>query len=381
MLTRNIVRNVLGLGLVALLLGACQVIAGIEEREIDPAIASGKQCSDYCTLVMDVCTGKDAVYKTREQCLGFCSKLDPGDGQEVESPNTVDCRIREADIAKLEPGDHCKAAGPGGNGVCGTDCDAYCTVYPLVCPDDYLYKSKADCVQACSGLLDQDRYNIVSDHEGDSIECRLVHTSSASVSPKDAMDHCPHATIVPAEPWCTGKAEAMPSCESYCQIELAACTGPLKQYEDSAQCLAACAVFDLGTNDDEAGNNIGCRRYHSFSATLAPETHCYHSGPSGDGHCGDHGKVADGHTGNCESYCALSAKACPVAFKTKLGDADTCMAECIKLPEAEPDSKYTLASAKKSKGLQCRTLHATRALADPTAAAECLSVFGEGDCK
>jgi hypothetical protein len=376
MLTRTIVRNVLGLGLVVLLVGACQVIAGIEEREIDPAIAENKQCNEYCDKVMNICTGDNAVFPKREQCMGFCTKLEPGDDEEFEKTNTVACRLHVLASAALEASD-CKAAGPGGNGICGTDCDAYCTVYPLACPKDFAYGDTAGCLKACNGLVDQDRYNLTDDHEGDTIECRLVHTSSATVAPDE---HCPHATIVPAEPWC-GRKKFVPTCESYCKIELAACTGELQQYEDEPQCIAACAAFDLSTTGDEAGNTIGCRRYHSFNSTLSPETHCSHSGPSGDGHCGDHGKVADGHTGNCEAYCALSAKACNVAFKAKFGDADTCMAECIKLPEAEPDSKYTIATAEESKGLKCRTLHATRALADPTAVGECLSVFGEGDCK
>lgn len=374
MLTQNIARKVVGLGLLALSLGACQVIAGIEERKIDPAIAEGKQCNEYCDKVMEICTGDDAVYPNREQCMGFCRKLPPGDDQEIEKTNSVSCRLHVLKSAALEASD-CKAAGPGGNGQCGSDCDAYCTVYPQVCPDDFAYGDKATCLKNCEGLVDQDRYNLTDDHEGDTVECRLVHTSSATVLP---ADHCPHATIVPAEPWCIGAADAAPTCEAYCKIERAACSGDLAQYETDEQCVATCKALPLGSNEDEAGNSVGCRRYHSFNSTLAPDVHCYHSGPSGDGHCGDHGKVSDGHTGNCESYCLLAAKACSDDFKTNLTDAKTCMAECVKLPEAAPDSKYTLQSAEQSKGLQCRILHAVRALEDPT---ECASVFGEGDCK
>jgi hypothetical protein len=374
MLTRKIARKVVGFGLLALSLGACQVIAGIEERKLDPAIAEGKQCNEYCTRLMDICSGDNAVYPNREQCLAFCGKLDPGDEQEHDDGNTVACRMRVLNSAELEASD-CKAAGPGGNGRCGTDCDAYCTVFPLACPNDFLYPDNATCLKVCAGLVEQqDRYDLTEDHKGDTIECRLVHTASATVDP--AM-HCPHATIVPAEPWCIGAATDSPTCETYCKIEFATCTDDLQQYDTEQQCVAACEAFPLGTNEDETGNTIGCRRYHSFNSTLAPEAHCYHSGPSGDGHCGDHGKVTDGHTGNCESYCALAEKACNADFKAKLTDAKTCMAECVKLPEAGPDSLYTLQNAEQSKGLQCRMLHAVRAFEKP---AECASVFGEGDC-
>jgi len=93
-------------------------------------------------------------------------------------------------------------------------------------------------------------YDVVRDHGGDTIECRLVHTSSATVLPKD---HCPHAPIRPSQPWCINAADAEPTCDDYCTIELAACTGGLAQYQSTEQCKAVCEALDRGTNDDEGG--------------------------------------------------------------------------------------------------------------------------------
>jgi hypothetical protein len=366
-------RRLVGFALLALGLASCQTIAGIEERKLDPdaesAHANSKQCKDYCATVMANCTGDNAVYTTEELCLGVCGALKPGDESEPLG-NTVACRARQASLATEEPSVNCIAAGPGGNGICGTDCDAYCQIFPKICPNDYEYTSTKDCLQACSGLIEQpDRFDVIKDHGGDTIECRLVHVSAATAEP---TMHCPHAPIRPTQPWCTGPVDGAPTCEQYCKIEIAACTDDLAQYESPAQCMAVCAALDPGTNEDETGNTVGCRRYHSFNSTLLPATHCYHSGPSGDGHCGDH------DTGNCDSYCTLLAAACPDEFQTNMGSAAKCVAACSKLPEAAADSLYTLAKAKQSTGLQCRILHAVQAFEDKTA---CASAIGGDQCQ
>lgn len=362
--------------LIASALGACQAIAGIEDRKLDPNApkpTDNTKCKSYCDTVMDVCTGANAVYTTPELCLGVCSHMDPGDPLEPVG-NTLACRVQEAKSAAREPADHCRFLGPGGGGKCGSDCEAYCDLFPKVCPDDVQYPTTAACVKACGGLTDQDRFDVVEDHEGDTIECRLVHVSSATVKP---ADHCAHSPIPPTEPWCTGKADEAPTCAEYCKIEMVACDGALKQYVDEQQCLDVCATFEPGNNADQVGNTVGCRRYHAFSATLAADMHCSHSGPTGDGHCGDHGQVKDGHTGNCESYCSLLAAACPAEFTAEMGTAAQCMLECVQLDEAAPDSKYSLANAAKSTGLSCRILQTASAFADPTA---CLAAIGAAPC-
>jgi hypothetical protein len=358
--------------LVALALGACQAIAGIEDRKLDPnrpmPRSDSAECKSYCETVMDVCQGANAVYTTVELCLGVCALLEPGDELEPVG-NTLACRLQEAKSAEREPADHCRFLGPGGGGKCGSDCEAYCDLFPQVCPDDVEYTTRASCLKACSGLTDQERFDVVKDHDGDSIECRLVHLSSATVKP---AEHCAHAPIPPSEPWCTGKADAAPTCAEYCKIQRAACDGALEQYETEQQCLDVCAALEPGNNADQTDNTVGCRRYHAFSATLAlaAETHCSHSGPTGDGHCG-------GPTGNCESYCTLLAAACPAEFAAEMVDAEQCLVTCAELDEASADSKYSTGDAQNSTGLSCRFLQVARAFGEPSA---CEGAIGGADC-
>lgn len=377
---RSFAALLVSFGLVSLALSACQAVAGIEDRKLDPMLSprvDSRQCKSYCDVVMDACTGDDAVYANREQCLSVCAALDPGDPQEFRNENTLACRARQADAAKDEPKGYCRSAGPGGNGQCGSDCDAYCRVFPQICPKQYEYRSTEECLRACGALTEQDTYNLEDDHGGDTIECRLVHMTSASVDP---TNHCAHAPIRPSEPWCVGDPKKPPTCEQYCDIELAACDGTeFAQYESRAQCLAVCAALPPGENPDQAGNTVACRRYHSFNAVTSPALHCYHSGPTGDGHCGDSRSASKNeYTTNCESYCDLLAQACPSEFGDELGSAEGCMQACVELPEADPESHYSVESALASDGLNCRVLYTTRAFEDRKA---CASAVGGGDCQ
>jgi hypothetical protein len=364
--------------LLTLALGACQAVAGIEDRKLDPKLiprVDSEQCKDYCAVVMEACDGEDAVYANLGQCLGVCAALDPGDTQEPIG-NTVACRAVQADNALSEPKGYCRSAGPGGNGECGTDCEAYCTVYPKICKEKYEYSTTAECLKTCNALTDQDRYNLDDDHDhkGDTIECRLVHMASASVEP--AM-HCPHAPLRPSAPWCIGPDDEPPTCDQYCDIELAACVGKNAQYESREQCLKVCAALPPGVNPDTAVNTMACRRYHAFNAVTGPDMHCAHSGPTGDGHCGDTRKPAEGFTTNCESYCLLVAQACPAEFESELGDEKDCMAACVELKGAAADTHYSSTGAENREGLDCRMVYTARAFLDPEA---CASAVGVGDC-
>ncbi len=367
--------RIIGFCLTALALAACQAVAGIEDRTLDEDAGkpqNSQQCEDYCTLVMEACNGPQALYTTRDICLGVCSKLDVGDAEDTHN-NTLACRTYWANEALREAG-YCPSAGPGGNGQCGSDCEAYCQIFPQVCPDDYKYQSTKDCLKFCETVPQKTTFDVVVDHGGDSIECRLVHVSSAILKPKD---HCPHAPIPPAEPWCMGVAEEAPTCEDYCNIEMAACTGEFAQYDTVEECLDVCAVLDPGTNADKTNNNVGCRRYHAYSASLQPSTHCSHSGPTGDGHCGHDDKAA-GHTANCDSYCKIVEAACPTEFGDAYVGPENCQEECVQLPEAVLDSEYTVKRGEEGTGLNCRVLHSVRAFSDPSA---CAAALGGNPCQ
>ena len=155
-------------------------------------------CASYCDRVMSACSGDNAVYINDEECLAVCALLEPGGSDESEG-NTVACRTARARLAEREPEAYCSAAGPGGNDDCGSDCEAYCALYSQVCPTEAEAQGTDICIEQCATLVEQPGFDLIGDHQGDTVECRLVHVAAASLSP---TEHCQHAQLSPTQPWC-----------------------------------------------------------------------------------------------------------------------------------------------------------------------------------
>ncbi len=203
-------RALIALGCLAAAPLACRGVLGIEEREFDPTLADGGgsggstadggeddlTCAFYCDTIMSRCAeaGK-AQYATREGCLGLCSTFLKGSLADT-SGNTLGCRVQVAKTA-VEAAD-CAAAGPGGNGVCGDNCESFCASALEICPGDFA--SKADCLAACGMLPSCGTYSFDGGTPNDpSIQCRLFHLTSAAVGqPSNGVTtqaqttHCPH---------------------------------------------------------------------------------------------------------------------------------------------------------------------------------------------
>ena len=161
-------------------------------------------------------------------------------------------------------------------------------------------------------------------HDGDTLQCRLVHVSNSAANP---TMHCPHARVVPVTDPCWNPQKDPPKCEDYCRINTGICTGDNKVYESLAQCMSVCAVLPPGTEADTTQDTVGCRKYHSYNSVGVPSMHCPHSGPGGDGHCG---------TDNCPGYCAVVGAACKTEFATTFGgDTNKCLTECRKVKGSE----------------------------------------------
>ncbi|MGK4001553.1 hypothetical protein WMF31_02935 [Sorangium sp. So ce1036] len=354
----------------------CHAIAGIEDRTFvppkdentDPPPVS-EACTSYCDAVMASCTGENQVYSTLETCHGVCAALDPGDPLEPVG-NTLACRARQADLAGRtgEPSVHCPAAGPGGAGVCGSNCESYCALQAASCSPEF--PTQEECVAMCAGLKDVEAFDVIENHEGDTLQCRLVHVSSATVEPDE---HCRHASLIPVEP-CVDPAGTQPGCEDYCQVVMTSCAGDLAVYESREQCLSVCSALAPGGAEDRTENTVGCRKYHAYSAMLDPVTHCGHAGPGGDGHCGVDNDATS--TGNCASYCRLLEAACGEMFDAIFTAPEECEIACSAVPGAAGDSGYAVASAE-GDTLACRLLHVSRAFDDPGA---CTAALGEDPC-
>lgn len=355
----------------------CHAIAGIEDRTFVPpnegeteSPPASEACIAYCDVVMASCTGENQVYSGLDTCLGVCARLSPGDPLEPVG-NTIACRARQADLARRtgEPSVHCPAAGPGGAGVCGSNCESYCALRAAVCSPEF--STQEECVALCAGLKDVATFDVIENHEGDTLQCRLVHVSSATVKPDE---HCAHANLIPTTP-CIDPPGTQPDCQDYCRVVMTSCTGELAVYESTAQCLSVCAALPPGSPEDRIEDTVGCRKYHAYSAMLDPVTHCAHAGPGGDGHCGTDNGV--GSTGNCVSYCRLLATACGEMFNATFGEQQACVLDCIGLPGASRDSGYAIGRAE-GNTLACRLLHVSRAFDDSSA---CPAAFGEAPCQ
>ena len=202
---------------IASLTVACAAVLGIEDAEIDPALdqedgsaggmggaggvggstdSGGPEvdtrtlCERYCDTVMANCPDDIMVsqYISRTVCLNICATLpegEPGD----ESGNTIECRLHNAELAATlgEESFHCSNAGPGGHGVCGENCDAYCTSILPVCPSEF--PSGQACRDECQPLTDLENYNFRI-QSGNTVQCRLYHVGAATEEPGL---HCPHA--------------------------------------------------------------------------------------------------------------------------------------------------------------------------------------------
>lgn len=346
---------------------------------IDPANpktcrAPEELCNQYCDAVMDACP-KD--YMVRDMCMGVCSQLPPGDANEPAG-NSVECRLNQLRVLAAGGGDPeeiCQAAGPGGNGVCGTNCESYCLLVDQVCAN--WIAPLSNCEAACEVLGDSERFHVGSpsdefDHAGDTVQCRLVHLSSATVDPEF---HCGHADLV-ATQWCN---EEPPSCEAYCRIVGAACMGSDAVYTSEEACLAACALFEPGSSFDVDADTVGCRTRHAKSALSAPANYCPLAGPTADGHCSS---ASDSVT--CAPFCRVLEAACPEQFGETWENSEACFADCYGRRgqwEALADEHYSVESAEDSgASVGCRVSYAVRALVTPTDPSLCDAAFGAAPC-
>lgn len=193
----------------AALFGGCRDVISFEEREFDPSLADGGSdgatpltCEGYCALIDEVCTGPNAQFSSVDACLPFCSTFEVGQAG-ATSGNSLACRIQHLEATKAMPeGSDCAAAGPGGDGVCGSNCESYCTGMMALCPATF--ETVGDCTAACDPLIECGPYAVPAKTPDDpSIQCRLYHLSAAAVGFLDKepgidtsaqITHCPHAS-------------------------------------------------------------------------------------------------------------------------------------------------------------------------------------------
>jgi hypothetical protein len=155
-------------------------------------------CDDFCKLTVEgACVGPFQVYENETQCVKVCDAMAQaghqgknGDTRVVGSPtDTVGCRWNHAHFALLHPETHCPHIGPGGESVCGDNCEFFCLLKAQACGGSEL---PADCQASCSNIPNPEKFTLAAAKKGgNTLECRLLHVMRALEKPQTAADECP----------------------------------------------------------------------------------------------------------------------------------------------------------------------------------------------
>jgi hypothetical protein len=158
-------------------------------------------CDRYCDSIQESCTGDGQQYVDWIQCNRACALLPEGaDGD--DHGNSIACRLEYADRSRFAAGveleSYCRRAGPGGDGVCGSNCDGYCTIMAQTCTGStaplHHFPDIPRCLDECSTIPDEMVGYSTNDavvFDGNHVQCRLFHAVSATTH--DVEEHCEHA--------------------------------------------------------------------------------------------------------------------------------------------------------------------------------------------
>jgi hypothetical protein len=160
------------------------------------------------------------------------------------------------------------------------------------------------------------------------------------------------------------------SCDSYCSIVLANCTGQFAQYRSKQECLSVCALLPPGGPLSLSDNSVSCRQAEATLASLAPDDHCANAGPAGNGKCGN----------TCDGYCSVVLSACkPSDSKHSLPNLAKCTELCLDRTDLGDYGVSATLGYDHGKTQQCLLSHATAATTSGTK--ECESAVGKSECE
>jgi len=157
----------------------------------------------------------------------------------------------------------------GGGGSSAIDCNKYCTDLTKNCTgDNQQYADMASCMGVCAAIP----AGMAGEQMGNSMECRLYHTSVTGGAPST---HCPHAGP-------SGADNCGSICESFCSIAKTVCPN---EWAQEGECLTSCKAWTAETTPYNAtnytsGNTTQCRLYHLTVAASSSDLammHCPHT--------------------------------------------------------------------------------------------------------
>jgi len=173
-----------------------QVVGGSSTGGAGGGSATDLTCRNYCNTVSANCvSGNNVQYKSDLSCMNSCVAFAPGALTDTTT-NTLGCRLSHALAAADSADQNCSAAGPSGGGVCGTNCEAYCSLMLAICTS--VYEDQATCLNACSKMTGINGTAYHFGGSGDNLQCRIYHSTFAAEGSPNI--HCVHASPTPAAP-------------------------------------------------------------------------------------------------------------------------------------------------------------------------------------
>ncbi|MCC7538997.1 MAG: hypothetical protein IT379_22415 [Deltaproteobacteria bacterium] len=213
----------------------------------------------------------------RATCLALCALAFAACGDDDGGSTTADMGTPPPPPVPPPTGDMGPAVDTGPTTDSGPSgpptCAEYCGVVMAACTgDNQQYQSADLCMEWCSTNYGWPVGNR-DETTGNSLACRLYHSTVASMGGEMADTHCPHGGP-------SGGDLCGSYCENYCYLALRNCTmEPL--YMNMDGCMTACAMFDAtGEPNAPNGNTVQCRLYHAGVAggdDEAEMTHCPHA--------------------------------------------------------------------------------------------------------
>jgi hypothetical protein len=182
---------------------------------------------DHCNTVMTACDDYIAGGDL-DACLAIYSYQNGANAATMASPpyadnnmmyplnssygtgNTIQCKRYHGQVARDTPDPHCWHASIGqeggtATGTCGTACDFYCALRVGVCNDN-----AAQCATNCTMLTFNSQLQTdAAVTTGDSLNCRIYHTSVAATYPTgdtERIAHCGHGAFNPVADTASGMA-------------------------------------------------------------------------------------------------------------------------------------------------------------------------------
>jgi len=253
------------------------------------SLATG-QLSTYCDALAAQCP-QHSMNSTVCQIAMNNVTLGGGGAMSDGDKNTINCRWKYLqDPLYNNTPNACQYAGPSGGGRCGAVLPNICDIATNVCSmqSTASYPDSASCQTGLSLLANQWGYTLgATAHYENSLECRVYHAIAYLSTGMNV--HCGHYGL--PSPQCN--MAVLTNAAHYCSTLEYNCgngTSANAQFAMGQQCLATAAGYlDDATDDarnDNTGNNLGCREYHS-QAARSSTVHCEHAGPSGGGYCGN----------------------------------------------------------------------------------------------